>query len=282
MERKMIINVIGLGLIGGSFCKAIKAQTAHTCLGLDIDQEVLRKALDQGAIDAAGEDLGRADLSIVCLYPEAALDFLTANRGKFKKGSLVIDACGIKTAIVSRVTDVLAENGVVFIGAHPMAGREFSGFDYSTAALFENASLILTPREDTPADSLALIRTLAEKLLFKKVVVATPEEHDRIIAYTSQLAHIVSNAYIKSPTLSHQLGFSAGSFKDLTRVAKLNEDMWTSLFLMNREPLLDELDILMDNLLKYRQALEADDAQELNTLLRHGRILKEKSMSEKL
>ena len=156
-----------------------------------------------------------------------------------------------------------------------MAGREFSGFEYSLDDLFDNASFIMTPTENTPQEEINLIEDLARSIHFKKVVKTTPEEHDRIIAFTSQLAHVVSNAYIKSPTHRQQLGFSAGSFQDLTRVAKLNEDMWTPLFIMNKEPLCFEIDYIMARLAEYRDAIANEDHDRLRQLLRDGRILKE-------
>jgi prephenate dehydrogenase len=275
---KMVVTVIGLGLIGGSFCKAIKEKTSHKCLGFDINENVLQSAISTGAIDGIAKDFSEADLTIVCLYPEAALSFMLENAEKFKKGSLVMDACGIKSEIVKKAHPVLSQRGIFFIGAHPMAGREFSGFEYSTGNLFENASFIITPTKDIPEEKIKLAKDFANALGFKRTVVSTPEEHDAIIAYTSQLAHVVSNAYIKSPTLSKEMGFSAGSFKDLTRVAKLNEDMWTSLFMLNREPLLFELDVIIENLKKYKDALEKEDSIRLKELLREGRILKELSL----
>ncbi len=277
MVITMIINVVGLGLIGGSFCKTIKKNTGHTCLGIDVNNDTLKAALEAGAIDEAASDLGEADLTIVCLYPEATVDFIIKNADFFKKGSIVIDSCGIKKAIVDRVTPALTEKGVTFIGTHPMAGREFSGFEYSLDNLFNTASLIITPVSDTPEDKLALLKDFADEISFTKVVVTTPEEHDKIIAYTSQLAHVVSNAYIKSPTLTKQLGFSAGSFKDLTRVARLNEEMWTSLFMLNKEPLIFEIQEIIDNLEQYKKALEEGNSEELKELLKTGRIMKENS-----
>ncbi len=274
----MIVSVIGLGLIGGSFCKAVKEKTSHKCLGFDINEKVLERALSLGAIDGIANNLTEADLTIICLYPEAAVSFMLENAGKFKKGSLVMDACGIKSEIVKKAHPALLKEGVFFIGAHPMAGKEFSGFEYSSGGLFENASFIITPDKDIPEEKIELAKEFAAELGFKRTVVSTPEEHDAIIAYTSQLAHVVSNAYIKSPTLSRELGFSAGSFKDLTRVAKLNEDMWTSLFMLNKKPLLFELDTIIENLKKYKDALEKEDYEKLKELLREGRILKENSL----
>ena len=233
----MIITAVGLGLIGGSMCKAIKKHTNHTVYGIDTNKETIAMALSQNAIDRETDDLSLADLTIVSLYPTDAIDYITSNAHRFKKGSIVIDTCGIKKAVTDSVTPILAERDVTFIGAHPMAGREFSGFEYSLDNLFDEASFIITPTAAVPQANLNLLEDFAYSIHFKKVVFASPEEHDQIIAFTSQLAHVVSNAYIKSPTHQKQLGFSAGSFQDLTRVAKLNEVMWTPLFMLNKEPL---------------------------------------------
>ena len=232
-------------------------------------------AISQNAIDAETDDLSLADITIVSLYPITTIDFIKANASKFKKGSIVIDTCGIKKTIVDEVTPVLAEYDVTFIGVHPMAGREFSGFEYSLDNLFDEASFIITPIPSISQTKVNLIEDLAYAIHFKKVVIATPEEHDQIIAFTSQLAHVVSNAYIKSPTNQKQLGFSAGSFQDLTRVAKLNESMWTPLFLLNKEPLCFEIDYIIARLTEYRNAMMNDDADTLKQLLKDGRELKE-------
>lgn len=278
LKRKvitMIITAVGLGLIGGSLCKAIKKHTNHTVYGIDINKETISMALSQNAIDAETDDLGLADITIVSLYPIDAIDYIINNADKFKSGSIVIDTCGIKKEIVDRVTPVLEKRDVTFIGTHPMAGREFSGFEYSLDNLFDEASFIITPSEATPQAKLNLLKDLAYNIHFKKVVFATPEEHDQIIAFTSQLAHVVSNAYIKSPTHQKQLGFSAGSFQDLTRVAKLNEIMWTPLFMLNKGPLCDEIDCIIEKLTEYRDAMKNDDSDKLRELLKEGRILKE-------
>ncbi len=273
----MKITVVGLGLIGGSLCKAIKKHTNHTVYGIDINKETLEMALSQNAIDAVTDDLSLADITIVSLYPITTIDYIKENASKFKKGSIVIDTCGIKKAIVDAATPVLAENDVTFIGVHPMAGREFSGFEYSLDNLFDDASFIITPDKSISQTKINLIEDFAYSIHFKKVVTATPEEHDQIIAFTSQLAHVVSNAYIKSPTHQKQLGFSAGSFQDLTRVAKLNETMWTPLFLLNKDPLCFEIDYIIARLTEYRDAMQNNDAERLKSLLRDGRILKEET-----
>ncbi len=273
----MKIQVVGLGLMGGSLCKAIRRYTDHTVLGMDLDEKTLEKALEQGAIHEIGtaETLSEADLAIVCLYPEGTIRFLLDNGERFRKGGLVCDICGVKSAVVKAASGPLNRLGVRFVGCHPMAGREFSGFDYAKADLFENASFILTPDEHTDPSAVAELEAFARSIGFGQTVTASLEEHDRIIAATSQLAHVVSNAYMKSPTLQKEAGFSAGSYLDLTRVAKLNEEMWTSLFLLNREALLYEVDTIMEHLSQYRDALNRQDAPGLRELLKEGRLLKE-------
>lgn len=283
MMQQLKIGVIGLGLIGGSFCKAIKTKTRHTCLGFDLDGETCKKALEAGAIDAflpLPEGLREGlDLVIVCLHPRQTIRFLTSHAGDFSPETLVIDSCGVKQRILDDALPALQAAGVPFIGAHPMAGREFSGFDYSLPGLYEGASLILTPPVGTDPVHLELISALAAELGFGRVVTTTPARHDATIAFTSQLAHVLSNAYVKSPTLWNQSGFSAGSFQDLSRVAKLDEQMWTDLFLMNRDALLAELNTVIGNLQQYADALANEDADTLKSLLRDGSSRKQAQLA---
>lgn len=276
----MNIIVVGLGLIGGSFCKSLKKNTFHTVWGIDKNEAVLKMALECAAIDEAVDKtrLCEADLTIICLYPDAINEFVKNNADNFKKGSIVTDSCGVKKMIVDFCSPILKEKGVIFVGSHPMAGREFSGFEYSTDTLFENASYIITQTDDTPTIAINLLSALVSSIGFSNAVISTPEKHDQVIAYTSQLAHVVSNAYVKSPSLLDFNGFSAGSFLDLTRVAKLNENMWTNLFEANKDALLYEIDTLLDNLSKYRKALSEGQTETLRTLLKDGRELKEKSL----
>lgn len=280
MVTNMNIAVVGLGLIGGSFCKTLKKHTFHRIMGIDRDPETIQKALECGAIDEEipPERLSEANLVIICLYPEAIVEFVEQNAGFFKKGGIVTDSCGVKEYVVSKCTSVLDKEGVIFVGTHPMAGREFSGFDYATDDLFEGASYIITPSEATPQIAVDLLQTLAGSLGFGKAVVSTPKRHDEIIAYTSQLAHVVSNAYVKSPTMLNFDGFSAGSFQDLTRVAKLNEYMWSELFMCNREALLKEIDCILERITEYRDAIRENDLDRLIEILRDGRELKEESL----
>jgi len=273
------IAVIGLGLIGGSICKAVKKYTDYACFGLNRNPDVISAALADRSIGKAitADNLNEADISIICLYPKQIISFAVDNINKFKKGGIVIDAGGIKTEICEELYPIFKDSGVYFIGAHPMAGREYSGYSHSQAELFMNASFIVTPYPETPVEKIQIIENLTRKIGFGKFVITSPNEHDKTIAYTSQLAHIVSNAYVKSPTIENEAGFSAGSFLDLTRVAKLNEEMWSSLMMLNREFLSVELKNIIDNLNKYLYALENEDRDYLVGLLRDGRIIKERS-----
>lgn len=265
----MTITIVGLGLIGGSLALAAKQRTTHTVWGIDRNADTCKTALARGAVDQIiqPDALGGADLTIVCLYPEATVDFVLTHADALRPGAIVLDACGVKEPVVDALSAPLRARGVVFIGAHPMAGREFSGIQFAKADLFDGASFLLTPPPGTPESALVTVRTLAAALGFGKTVETTPRHHDTVIAYTSQLAHLVSNAYAKSPTLAEHAGYSAGSFLDLTRVAKMNEAMWTSLFLANKTPLLQELDWMLAHLAEYRDALAAGDGDTLRRLI---------------
>ena len=274
----MTVGIIGLGLMGGSLAKAITFGTEHTVWGTNRSPEPVKKALFAGAIqkELKKEDLSACDLVIVSLYPEATVNYIKENASLFKKGAIVMDVSGVKRYVCDALYDTARENDFVFLGAHPMAGYHFSGFDYSSAEMFNKASMILTPYEDTPKQAVETVKELFLTIGFTNIQLATPDEHDRIIAFTSQLAHVVSNAYVKSPEALLHKGFSAGSYKDLTRVAYLNENMWSELFLENRDNLIKEIDSIVNNLVQYKKALEKNDREGLTDLLRDGRILKEK------
>lgn len=275
----MKIGIVGLGLIGGSLAKAIKKNTKHLCFAYDINAHAIADAIQQESIDGSFEpnQLSSFDVVILGLYPDVTIKFINENILNFKKGGIVIDTCGVKEEIIKEADKKLNDSGVYFIGCHPMAGREFSGFEYSLDNLFDKASFIITPTENTNADALEKIKKLSEEIGFIKNVISTPREHDEVIAFTSQLAHVVSSAYVKSTSLLKQSGFSAGSFKDLTRVAKLNEGMWTTLFMMNRSALLEEINQMISHLNEYKTAIETEDYDALYNLLKEGRELKEQS-----
>lgn len=274
----MLIGVVGLGLIGGSLAKAIKYNTENTVLGYDIDLNVLLKAKLLGAVDGelTEDKIPECDMIVTGLYPQSTKDFINANDAKFKKGAIVVDTCGVKGYVCEDMWKTAKENGFVFIGAHPMAGLHYSGFEHSQVTLFNNASMVLVPSKDVNINDLEKVKKLFLSIGFTDIQLTTPEKHDKLIAFTSQLAHVVSNAYVKSPTAKEHKGFSAGSYKDLTRVAKLNETMWTELFLENDEYLIKEIDGIIENLQQYSAALKARDEKALRQLLKDGRECKER------
>lgn len=274
----MNIAIIGLGLIGGSIAKAAKQNTKHRILGMDINESVRLKAKLLEAIDDDCDDdqLSECEMLILALHPRAAEEWLRQKAALLKNGALVIDCCGIKRGICQIGFELAKKHAFHFIGGHPMAGIERSGFEASSSKLFSKASMILTPGKDCDIRQLELAKAFFLSLGFARITLSTPEEHDRIIAYTSQLAHVVSSSYMKSPTASRHDGFSAGSFRDMTRVAQLHESMWTELFIGNREFLLEEIDHLLGQLQAYREAIGTGQENVLRDLLREGRELKHK------
>ena len=271
------VGIVGLGLIGGSMAKAVRQYTDCTLLGCDTDGAVLSRALDEGVLSAAltPDRLAECDLVIIALYPQATVDYVAAHRDRFRRGGAVMDCGGVKGVVCTPLADVVKDAGCWFVGGHPMAGVERSGYGHSFPELFQGASLILTPYPGTPRKCLDGIWELARRLGFGHLQLSTPEEHDRIIAYTSQLAHVVSCAYVGSPSAPNFEGFSAGSFKDMTRVAKLNEQMWTELFLENREALVREIDTLVEELAAFAYTIRRGDRENLLGMLRRARQIKE-------
>ena len=273
----MNVGVIGLGLIGGSMAKALSTYTEYKVFGADRDAAVLEKALSDGAVSGVLDDAQCAacDVVLVALYPGAAIRAVQERVHCIRKGALVVDCCGTKGGVCAALEPLARENGFCFIGGHPMAGREKFGYDASNAELFRGASMILTPSEDVSAEQLQRAQAFFYELGFGRMCICSPAEHDRMIAYTSQLAHVVSSAYVQSPASLSHVGFSAGSFQDMTRVARLNETMWTELFLDNADLLVPSIDDLILRLTQYRHALAEEDADELRELLKEGRIMRE-------
>lgn len=269
----MTVGIVGLGLIGGSMAKSIKARTAHTVFGSDLDAETMMMARMCGAIDAplTEESLPQCDLVLVAIRPAAAVEWVRENAKHIRRGAILVDLCGVKRAVVRGIAPIAAEHGFAYIGGHPMAGRERGGFTSATDSLYVGASMILTPDDRTDMQLLETLKAFFLDVGFANLTFSDPDEHDRIIAFTSQLAHIVSSAYVKSPEAQKRRGFSAGSFQDMTRVARLDEAMWTELFLDDADYLTDELDVLIDHLREYADALKAKDAERLCALLRDGR-----------
>ena len=272
----MKVGICGLGLIGGSAAGAYK-KAGHTVLGFDKNDKTMSFAYNQGIIDEELDEdtIKQCDLILIALYPAAAAKYLESIAPSISKTTTVIDLCGTKKNICKCGFALAEKYGFTFVGGHPMAGTHFSGIKYSRDNLFKNAPMVIVPPSYDDIFFLDNIKKLLAPAGFSKISVTTAEEHDELIAFTSQLAHVVSNAYVKSPTAKKHRGFSAGSYKDMTRVAWLNEYMWSELFLENREPLLYEIDTIINSLTEYKKAIEDNDLERLTSLLRDGRIKKE-------
>lgn len=272
----MTVGILGLGLIGGSLARAYKL-AGHTVYAKNLDSEMLSFAMLAGAVDGAldEETIPQCDLLLLAIYPEGSAAWLESNGERITRDALVIDCCGTKQLVCSRCFPVARRYGFTFVGGHPMAGSQFSGFKYSRATLFQGAPMVLVPPVYDDMALLQRVKDALEPCGFGFFSVTTAEAHDRMIAFTSQMPHILSNAFIKSPTALEHKGFSAGSYRDLTRVAWLNPGMWTELFLENRENLLFELDQYIRSLTEYRDALQERDEQRLYRLLDEGKRRKE-------
>lgn len=279
--KSLTVGVVGLGLMGGSLAKAYTA-AGHTVLGANRSPATVGIAKLQGAIadELTPDRLKECDVVFLCTMPASIIKYLRDNAESFGD-AVVIDCGGVKRNICKEGFAVAKKHGFLFVGGHPMAGSQKGGYKNSRANLYKDASMIVVPPVTDDILMLERIKKLLMPAGFGKVTVTTAEDHDRIIAFTSQLAHIVSNAYIKSPASLEHRGFSAGSFKDLTRVAYLDPDMWTELFLENADNVVSELDIIINSLTKYRCAVANGDKEELRELLAEGRRMKEESLKVK-
>ena len=274
---KITVGVVGLGLIGASFAKAYKENSESVVYGWNRTNSTTQMAKMQGIIDdeLTDENLGKCDLVILSLYPEATINWMKAHKDQFNKEGMVIDACGTKRLVCEKGFKIAEEAGFLFVGCHPMAGTKFSGMAYARADMYKGAPMVVVPPVFDDMFLLDKVEKLLEPCGFGSFHLAHADEHDRMIAFTSQMAHLVSNAYIKSPSARNHKGFSAGSYKDMTRVAWLNPTMWTQLFLENKDNLIFEIDHLQEELSKYRKALVDDDFDGLRDLLEEGRQIKE-------
>lgn len=270
------VGIVGLGLIGGSMARSVKKHTIATVYGHDISPEAMALATESGAIDAplTRETLQECDLLLIAVAPRSLVKWVEEHADAIPTTTILVDLCGVKRYIYKHIAPIARKKGFLYVGGHPMAGKEVSGFANSDRELYRDASMILCPDETADDESIDTLKAFFLSLGFGEIVFSTPEEHDRIIAYTSQLAHAASSAYIKSPTSRQRMGFTAGSYKDMTRVARLDPEMWTQLFMVNRDHMIDELQELVDNLTGYLDALKADDPAQLKKLLEEGRDLK--------
>ena len=273
----MTVGIVGLGLIGGSFAKAYKASGTAVVLGHDLDSSTKEFARLSGVIDGAltRENIRTCDLILFAIPPRAVVRFIRDHAEDFTAHPLLIDCAGTKRIVCDAVFPLAKEHGFTFLGGHPMAGSHNSGFKYSRADLYVGAPMVLVPPTFDDIRLLDRAKSLLAPAGFGRISVTTAAEHDRMIAFTSQLAHIVSNAYIQSPTAGSHKGFSAGSYQDMTRVAWLDADMWTELFLENSDCLLTELDTLITCLQDYRNSIAAGDAEALRCRLNYGKHRKE-------
>ena len=272
----MTVGILGLGLIGGSLARAY-ALAGHTVYAAEKDETMLAFAQLAGAVDAplTPENLRECELVLLAIYPDGSAAWLAENARHISRSALVMDCCGVKQQICEKCFPLAKQHGFTFIGGHPMAGTQFSGFKHSRADLFQGAPMVLVPPRFDDMDLLDRAKNALAPCGFGSFSVTTARDHDRMIAFTSQMPHIISNAFIKSPTALEHKGFSAGSYRDLTRVAWLNPGMWAELFLENREFVLSELDTLITALTAYRTAVAESDADTLITLLEEGKRRKE-------
>ncbi len=272
----MKVGIAGLGLIGGSFAKAF-SEAGHTVYAREIDRSVMGFAELSEAVsgELTHENVSECDLVLVALYVRPAIAFLEEFGPYFGKKPVVIDCCGTKRTIYAAGLKLAEKHGFLYVGGHPMAGAQYSGFKYARSNLFHNAPMVIIPEDHDDIALLERIKELLSPAGFKQITVTTAERHDEIIAFTSQLAHVVSNAYVKTPTVRSHKGFSAGSYKDLTRVAWLNPDMWTELFFENSDYLATELRLLIERLNEYLAALETGDRETMRALLEEGKKRKE-------
>lgn len=272
----MKVGILGLGLIGGSLARAY-ALEGHTVYAIQRNETMLSFAMLAGAVHGKLDEntIPQCDLLLLAIYPDGSASWLERNAHLVSRHALVIDCCGIKKEVCRRCFPLAEQYGFTFIGGHPMAGSQFSGFKYSRADLFEGAPMVLVPPVYDDMQMLDRAKEALKPCNFGFFSVTTAEEHDKMIAFTSQMPHILSNAFIKSPTALKHKGFSAGSYKDLTRVAWLNPQMWAELFLDNGDNVLYELDHYIDSLKAYREAIAAKDMDTLVALLEEGKKRKE-------
>lgn len=278
----MKIGISGLGLIGGSMAKAYRAYSDENgsnikIYGYNRDRSILEFANISGVIDGELNEntIPLCDVIFIGLYPEAAIEYMKKIAPLVSSNTIMMDLCGTKSEICHEGFALAKQYGFTFAGGHPMAGTQYSGYKHSKATMFKGAPMVIVPPRYDDIELLDKLKSILSPAGFGRYSVTSAEEHDRMIAFTSQLAHVVSNAYVKSPTAVKHKGFSAGSYKDMTRVAWLNEAMWTELFFENKNPLLFELDTIISSLEEYRDALNENDREKMQALLRDGRIAKE-------
>lgn len=276
------IVIVGLGLIGGSVALSLSSTGKYTVLGIDTNPTTAKQAVERGAVSVCGgaELLEQADVVVIALSPQSTIRFLQQHIARIPKGAVVTDVCGIKRAVVSECEPLCEAHDVRFVGGHPMAGKERNGFENACADLFCRASYLIAVTEHSDPIAVEQVKTIAHDLGCRQTVMTTPDEHDAVIAFTSQLPHVLAGAYVKSERCTRQQGFTGGSYQDVSRVATVDENLWCDLFLGNRDNLIQEITDLIAHLDTYRTALEREDAATLSTVIRQGRELKQAQLNK--
>lgn len=273
MQEESHFLIVGLGLLGGSYAQGLKRKGFHVS-ALDINPESITYALKQGWIDegAAGFDealVSQADSVVFGLYPQALLAWIDQHQDSFAPGTKITDVTGVKEKIVTQIQEKLRPD-VEFIASHPMAGREVSGVQYADCSIFEPANFIITPTAANTPEGIAWVRSLAETLNFRHIALLSPAEHDKMVGFLSQLTHVIAVTLMNTSDNTHLVDYTGDSFRDLTRIAKINESLWTELFLMNKQNLVREIDEFAAELAHFRSVLENEDTEEMKRLFRQS------------
>lgn len=273
LELDFNITIVGLGLIGGSFAMALKELNPKNLWAIDIDEEAIKTAEKMGIIDKGYTDpetpLKKSDIVIICIYPNLTVKFIKDNMENFKSGAIITDTAGIKEKLIEEIYTSIRED-VDFIGGHPMAGRESKGLGYATKDIFNNANYLITPTDKNKEENIKRIEELVKAIGFKSIVSLNPSHHDEIIAFTSHLPHIMASALIISDNRSDTKFFVAGSYRDATRVAKINADLWTELIMDNRDNTLEQIEVFENSIANFKRAIMNNDKENLKLLFRKG------------
>ena len=273
LNKDTDILIVGLGVIGGSYAKVLKRFGFHIS-AITLERSSIDYALNEGIIDEGSTELdermiGEADLVIFALYPHVFVEWIEKNQSLFKSGALITDVTGVKRSIVYRIQDMLRPD-VEFVAAHPMAGREVSGVENSTDRIFVGANYIVTPTEKNTPEAVQTCIELGRLLGFSNVTTLSPEEHDEMIGFLSQLTHCIAITLMTCNDKENMEKFTGDSFRDLTRIARINDEMWSELFVANKDMLLDQMNMFMDKFNDLKNMLESEDIEGMRAMMRHS------------
>lgn len=267
------ILIVGLGLLGGSYARVLKRFGFHisaiTKEQSSIDYAIKEKIIDEGSTELDEKLIGEADLVIFALYPHVFVEWIEQNQSLLKSGALITDVTGVKGSIVYKIQDMLRPD-IEFVAAHPMAGREVSGVENSTDKMFIGANYIVTPTEKNSAEAVATCMELGRILGFSNVTTLSPEEHDEMIGFLSQLTHCIAVTLMTCNDKENMEKFTGDSFRDLTRIARINDLMWSELFVANKPALLEQMNLFIAQFEKLKEMLETDDIEGMRAMMRHS------------